>query len=107
MKKLVQNALGGPLEAGAVEESGEERDESPPSPDHSHHWLPFFFEARKALRTSDYKGRRFRIVLGLLTLHLSPESVFLLERDSEGTRLQAFCATEAENPRPSQPLQLS
>ena len=97
VKKLVQNALGGPLEAGAVEESGEERDESPPSPDHSHHWLPFFFEARKALRTSDYKGRRFRIVLGLLTLHLSPESVFLLERDSEGTRLQAFCATEGEN----------
>ena len=58
---------------------------------------PTHFEARKALRTSDYKGRRFRIVLGLLTLHLSPESVFLLERDSEGTRLQAFCATEGEN----------
>ncbi len=96
VKKLVQNALGGPLETEAGEEPeedpDEERDESSALPGHSHHWLPFFFEARKALRTSDYKGRRFRIVLGLLTLHLSPESVFLLERDSEGTRLQAFCA---------------
>lgn len=99
VKNLVQNALGGPLEAEAAEEAVEAvpGNGEPPAPgDDSHHWLPFFFEARKALRTSDYKGRRFRIVLGLLSTHLSPESVFLLERDSEGTRLQAFCSTDGE-----------
>ncbi len=97
VKRLVRNALGGPLGPEAEPGPHREPDESPPSQDHSHHWLPFFFEARKALRTSDYKGRRFRIVLGLLTLHLSPESVFLLERDSEGTRLQAFCTGADED----------
>ena len=96
VKNLVQNALGGPRQAEAAQEEGGESEESPGSSDHSHHWLPFFFEARKSLRTSDYKGRRFRIVLRLLSVHLSPESVFLLERDSEGTRLQAFCSTDGE-----------
>ncbi len=96
VRRLVENALGGPAGALDGEESRQEPEESPAPTTHSHHWLPFFFEARKALRTSDYKGRRFRIVLGLLTLHLAPESVFLLERDSEGTRLQAFCASAGE-----------
>ena len=84
VRRLVENALGGPAGALDGEESRQEPEESPAPTTHSHHWLPFFFEARKALRTSDYKGRRFRIVLGLLTLHLAPESVFLLEGMGEG-----------------------
>ena len=111
VKTLVRSALGGLVDEGPVDEGpvdegpvdegagGREEDEqeSPGgSRQHLRHWLPFFFDARKSLRTSDYKGRRFRLVLRLLNDHLSPEAAFLLERDSEGTRLQAFTETDRD-----------
>ena len=106
VKTLVRSALGGlvdegPVDEGPVDEGAGGREEveqeSPGgSRQHLRHWLPFFFDARKSLRTSDYKGRRFRLVLRLLNDHLSPEAAFLLERDSEGTRLQAFTETDRD-----------
>ena len=112
VKPLVRSALQGPVTDDSDEggrdgaqdraqdgaRDGDRRPEEPVSDSgHSRHWLPFFFEARKTLRTSDYKGRRFRLVLGLLGQHLSPEAAFLLERDSEGTRLQAFTQGASES----------
>ena len=102
VKTLVRSALGGAVDdGGPVDEGagGREEDEQASPGDSSQdirHWLPFFFDARKSLRTSDYKGRRFRLVLRLLNDHLSPEAAFLLERDSEGTRLQAFTETNRD-----------
>ena len=101
VKTLVRSALGGLVDEGPVDEGAggreEDEQESPGgSRQHLRHWLPFFFDARKSLRTSDYKGRRFRLVLRLLNDHLSPEAAFLLERDSEGTRLQAFTETDRD-----------
>ena len=101
VKTLVRSALGGLVDEGPVDEGAggreEDEQESPGgSRQHLRHWLPFFFDARKSLRTSDYKGRRFRLVLRLLNDHLSPEAAFLLERDSEGTRLQAFTETNRD-----------
>ena len=101
VKTLVRSALGGVVDGEPVDEGAggrEEDDQESPggSSQHLRHWLPFFFDARKSLRTSDYKGRRFRLVLRLLNDHLSPEAAFLLERDSEGTRLQAFTETDRD-----------
>lgn len=101
VKTLVRSALGGAVDGEPVDEGAggreEDEQESPGgSSQHLRHWLPFFFDARKSLRTSDYKGRRFRLVLRLLNDHLSPEAAFLLERDSEGTRLQAFTETNRD-----------
>ena len=101
VKTLVRSALGGAVDGEPVDEGAggrEEDDQESPggSSQHLRHWLPFFFDARKSLRTSDYKGRRFRLVLRLLNDHLSPEAAFLLERDSEGTRLQAFTETNRD-----------
>ncbi|MEE3296407.1 MAG: hypothetical protein VX250_03350 [Planctomycetota bacterium] len=100
VEALVRNALAGPVSDDAAqreEEAHEEPGEPVDDSRHPRHWLPFFFDARKSLRTSDYKGRRFRLVLGLLGEHLSPESAFLLERDSEGTRLQAFTHADRDS----------
>jgi len=100
VRALLKNALAGPVDEVSMEEvlPGRQKLESPGDvSEHSRHWLPFFFDARKTLRTSDYKGRRFRLVLGLLSQHLLPEEVFLLERDSEGTRLQAFGQSDRES----------